>query len=255
LGSGTTTWLKESRRMLLERGDFNVIQVGWFSGANEIWYPQSAANTRAVASEIVLITERLRMFTGINKDLFWCVGHSLGAHTCGIAGMKTDFGRVTGLDPAGPEWASYDMMAGINPTSAPFVDVIHTDGKSLLMAYGQMRPLGHYDFYPNGGHGQPGCVTYAGREVDFASRDQQDSILSCSHSRAPAYWVESIEMDCYISRDVCINHNNIPGSCSPCAGDRPCAYMGFAADSSPGGPGLYYLKTGNGWFWSDFCEW
>ena len=55
-------------------------------------------------------------------------------------------------------------MAGINPTSADFVDIIHTDGKSLIYHYGQMRPLGHLDFYPNGGGTQPGCITYYAAE-------------------------------------------------------------------------------------------
>ena len=71
---------------------------------------------------------------------------------------------LIGLDPGGPGWESYDIMAGINPSSAPFVDISHTDGRSLIFAYGQMRPLGHYDFYPNGGYGQPGCITYYSME-------------------------------------------------------------------------------------------
>ena len=69
---------------------------------------------------------------------------------------------LLGLDPAGPGYEDYDIMAGINPTSGDFVDIIHTDGKSLIIAYGQMRPLGHMDFYPNSGGTQPGCITYIG---------------------------------------------------------------------------------------------
>jgi len=73
-----------------------VIVVGWGGGANEVWYPQSASNTRAIGREIKLIAERLVSRNGANANNFWCVGHSLGAHTCGIAGMETRFGRVTG---------------------------------------------------------------------------------------------------------------------------------------------------------------
>ena len=69
---------------------------------------------------------------------------------------------ITGLDPAGPEWDDHDVMAGVNPTSADFVDIIHTDGKSLIYPYGTMTPRGHMDFYPNGGETQPGCLTYYG---------------------------------------------------------------------------------------------
>ena len=71
---------------------------------------------------------------------------------------------IIGLDPAGPQYEDFDIMAGVNPTSATFVDIIHTDGESLIYPYGQMRPLGHMDFYPNGGDTQPGCITYYSSE-------------------------------------------------------------------------------------------
>lgn len=59
-----------------------------------------------------------------------------------------------GMDPAGPWFeGSLDRTVGINPTSATFVDIIHTD-----VIYGTLRDLGHIDFYPAGGKDQPGCV-------------------------------------------------------------------------------------------------
>ena len=40
-----------------------------------------------------------------------------------------------------------------------FVDVLHTDSKSLLIkGYGCEQALGHMDFYVNGGYHQPGCA-------------------------------------------------------------------------------------------------
>ena len=42
-------------------------------------------------------------------------------------------------------------------TDADFVDVIHTDLKGL----GIDQPIGHLDFYPNGGDVQPGCGVIA----------------------------------------------------------------------------------------------
>lgn len=40
-------------------------------------------------------------------------------------------------------------------TDAQFVDVIHTAGGT----FGYVKPIGHVDFYPNGGKApQPGCL-------------------------------------------------------------------------------------------------
>ena len=63
------------------------------------------------------------------------------------------------MDPAGPEFEGYPLECGVNPTSADFVDIIHTNGKGSAVIYGQNTPLGHIDFYPNGGGMQPGCFT------------------------------------------------------------------------------------------------
>ena len=52
----------------------------------------------------------------------------------------------------------YPNAAGLEPTDADFVDVIHTMGKAgPIMDFGTLKPLGHADFYANGGAMQPGC--------------------------------------------------------------------------------------------------
>ena len=54
---------------------------------------------------------------------------------------------------------NYPETARLNPTDADFVDVIHTMGdEGIIMDFGTLLPLGHADFYPNGGVDQPGCV-------------------------------------------------------------------------------------------------
>ena len=66
----------------------------------------------------------------------------------------------TGLDPAGPLFDYHrDIQIGLAPTDADLVDVVHTHGKGgPILNLGTLRPLGHVDFYPNGGGDQPGCI-------------------------------------------------------------------------------------------------
>lgn len=60
---------------------------------------------------------------------------------------------VSGLDPACVLFDS-STRGRLDKTDADFVIVIHTTAGYL----GYEDPLGHVDFYPNGGKtGQPGC--------------------------------------------------------------------------------------------------
>ena len=72
---------------------------------------------------------------------FHIVGHSLGAHIAGYAGEKLismnreagKLGRITALDPAQPLFQNTPEFVRLDPGDADFVDVIHTDAKSILM--------------------------------------------------------------------------------------------------------------------------
>ena len=60
---------------------------------------------------------------------------------------------LSGLDPASPLF-NLGILEKLSPASADFVDVIHTSGGTI----GMWDPMGHVDFYPNGGDiPQPGC--------------------------------------------------------------------------------------------------
>ena len=46
----------------------------------------------------------------------------------------------------------------LDSTDARLVDVIHTDGSAdFADGFGLLKPIGHIDFFPNGGKQQPGC--------------------------------------------------------------------------------------------------
>lgn len=64
---------------------------------------------------------------------------------------------LVGLDPASVYFEG--KIGHLSKNDALFVDVIHTSaGHSLArLKLGFAKPLGHVDFYPNGGSWQPGC--------------------------------------------------------------------------------------------------
>lgn len=78
-----------------------------------------------------------------------------------------------GLDPAGPLFESYSPSVRLDYTDARFVDVIHTNADSLLMGgLGAFEPMGHVDFYPNGGRMQKGCANlFVGGVSDILWRE------------------------------------------------------------------------------------
>ncbi|KAK2161141.1 hypothetical protein NP493_1601g00015 [Ridgeia piscesae] len=142
-------WFGGMKDAFLAKGDFNVITVYWDSNGR---YFRAAPNTRTVGAAVAEMARYLVTQNRISRGKLWCVGHSLGAHACGLAGKKYKFARITGLDPAGPKYSGNED-AGLVARSADFVDVIHTGANFL----GIMSPVGHVDFYPNGGKHQPGC--------------------------------------------------------------------------------------------------
>ena len=65
---------------------------------------------------------------------------------------------IIGLDPAGPLFEGYDGKVRLDKSDANYVDIIHSNGESLIVGgFGTWEAIGHVDFYPNGGRAQRGC--------------------------------------------------------------------------------------------------
>jgi len=221
------------KNALLNQGNYNVVVVGWGGGSQTLWYPQAASNTRVVGAETAAVTQNLRN-RGVSRGNLVCIGHSLGAHTCGHAGERNRWGRISGLDPAGPLFENYPTEARLNPGDANVVDVIHTMGREgFILDFGTLAPLGHIDFYPAGGRIQPGCS-------NKGSGDLVGDIIGCSHARAVVYYEESIARNCFRVSRICSDEENLPGSCSSCGSS--CQMMGFRADTS-GRYGKFYVDV------------
>ncbi|KAM9088201.1 lipase member I isoform 2-T2 [Megaptera novaeangliae] len=150
----TPPWLQNFVRILLDQDDINIIVVDWNRGATTFFYSRAVKNTRKVAVSLSRYIQTL-LKHGASLDNFHFIGVSLGAHISGFVGkiFHGQVGRITGLDPAGPQFSGKPSKGKLDYTDANIVDVIHTDTNGL----GIKEPLGHIDFYPNGGKKQPGC--------------------------------------------------------------------------------------------------
>ncbi|XP_041975073.1 pancreatic triacylglycerol lipase-like [Aricia agestis] len=204
----------------LAADDCNVIVVDW-SGAASGLYTTSVMAVPGIGQFLGNFMQWVLNTVGGNWSQVHLVGHSLGAHIVGNAGRQVGGQpwRVTGLDPAGPQWGGNSNA--LNRNSGVYVESIHTDGGLL----GIMDPISDADFYPNGGRNpQPGCW-----------------VSTCSHSRAYELFASSVRTNHFVGR-LCSNFNQAQNN--QCSGSA--LNMGNNILSKRGS-GLYGLSTGNSW--------
>ncbi|KAG6447346.1 hypothetical protein O3G_MSEX004953 [Manduca sexta] len=200
--------------------DCNVIVVDWRGLAN--------SNYITAANSVPSVGQHLGQFlvwvfdnVGGNWNQLHLVGFSLGAHVVGNAGRTAGGrpGRVTGLDPAGPNWNNNGNA--LNKNDGAYVEAIHTDGRIL----GIMNAVGDADFYPNGGmNPQPGCW-----------------VNTCSHGRATELFASTVLHNHLLGRRC---GNVWEAELSRCTGAH--FHMGNAIIGKRGS-GLYGLLTSNAW--------
>nr|XP_048278855.1 lipase member I isoform X1 [Myodes glareolus] len=204
LGS-TPAWLSKFTETFLKQEDVNLIVVDWNHGATTFLYSRAVKNTRMVAASLSVSIQNL-LNHGASLDNFHFVGMSLGAHISGFVGklFHGQLGRITGLDPAGPNFSRKPSTSRLDYTDAKFVDVIHTDSNGL----GIVEPLGHIDFYPNGGKQQPGCPTNLFSGVNY---------IKCDHQRAVYLFLASFETNCSFISFPCSSYEDYTnGLCVDC---------------------------------------
>lgn len=116
-------------------------------------YVAAVHNTRPVAKCLAVFFDFLRT-SGLRVEKTTCVGHSLGAHICGIMANYLQFRieRIIGLDPARP-LIKPGGQNRLDSGDAKSVQVMHTNAGH----YGEGGRIGHVDFCVNGGKRQPFC--------------------------------------------------------------------------------------------------
>ncbi|XP_067009563.2 endothelial lipase [Anabrus simplex] len=209
----------------LTAGDYNVIIVDWSSLSKWCYCEYVLYRIEGVGLQVGRLLDFL-VFRGVKLRDIHLVGHSLGSHVAGVASRSCSagrIGRITGLDPARPGFASVGQNDRLNRKCADFVDVIHTCAEVM----GIEEPMGHADFYPNGGKSpQPGCNGIT-KEL-------------CSHSRAHFLFAESITTDVGFVAQQCDNwHQYTAGFCS-----NITTRMGERIDQKTAS-GMYFLRTGS----------
>ncbi|KAH6925296.1 hypothetical protein HPB50_003387 [Hyalomma asiaticum] len=149
---------------IFDFADAIVLIVKWLKGAQFPYYAAAASNSPMPGVLLSMLLQDMIKTSGqrLKAENIHVIGFSLGAHAAGFCGRhfykntKTKLGRITGLDPAGPLFQGTPVA--LSYKDANFVDVIHTNAGSFAeLKLGIKGPIGHVDFYPNGGSEQPGC--------------------------------------------------------------------------------------------------
>ncbi|EEC13560.1 lipase, putative [Ixodes scapularis] len=242
LNSGKLLAPEMLKDRFLIRGDYNIIMVDWGRKSQDLYGRVVNQVVPEVGQQLATLIRVIQNATGANWKSFHLIGCSIGAHVAGFAGkyLKSQIGRITGLDPASPRYKNLASQKRLSRTDAEFVDVIHTDVSGMVPfgGFGLREPIGHLDFFPNGGDKQPNC--------------SRADVL-CEHLRSYDYYMETITRDpsCVMVGFVCSDWSTfLQGRCTDCGprndlcfkfGEPAAVYKAFKDDSKSL---VVYMKTG-----------
>ncbi|XP_068131619.1 hepatic triacylglycerol lipase isoform X2 [Hyperolius riggenbachi] len=227
----------------------NIIIVDWLQSAHQ-HYAVAVQNTRIVGLEVAEFLEWLESAIQFSRSNVHLIGYSLGAHVSGFAGSYVNgskIARITGLDPAGPLFEGMSITDRLSPDDATLVDAIHTNTENHIgLSIGINQPVGHYDFYPNGGNMQPGCqfrdIYSHIAEYGFLGLTQS---VKCAHERSVNLFMDSIKNeDMSIKAYECKDYETFEkGMCLNCP-KYDCATLGYNLIKEKSLPGRrLFLKT------------
>ncbi|CRL04728.1 CLUMA_CG017788, isoform A [Clunio marinus] len=157
---------------------YNVIAVDWERLTTYPCYLSSLSNTKLVSQCTAQLYSFLT-YMGSKIEDITCVGHSLGAHICGMMSnhLTSKQHRIIGLDPARPLIQDHGTRAfRLTRDDAYHVQIILTNAGFL----GQSTLSGSVNYCINGGRDQPYCT---GNKIKRSR---------CSHFLAVCYLANAI---------------------------------------------------------------
>ncbi|XP_067849124.1 phospholipase A1 member A [Heptranchias perlo] len=240
------SWVDTLAKELISAMDVNIVIVDWLIGATAL-YPNAVQNSAKLGLKVSTLIASL-VSQGSREDSFHLIGISLGAHVAGFVGRMFNgrLGRITGLDPAGPKFSKASVDERLDPGDALFVEAIHSDSDN----FGISRPVGHIDFYLNGGKDQPGC-----RPTSISSVYK---FVICDHMRAVHLYISSIKKHCPLVAFPCQTYEDFTnGQCVNCHNHslQRCPRIGLlergglSADVQPKEVKVFLMTSSN----SPFC--
>ncbi|XP_069723143.1 phospholipase A1 member A isoform X3 [Phaenicophaeus curvirostris] len=198
------SWVEGLVHAILRVSPVNVIAVDWVYGSTAA-YPSAVENVTQLALSISRFINKL-LALGVSGTSIHIIGVSLGAHVGGLVGQfhGGQLGRITGLDPAGPKYTRASPEERLDPGDALFVEAIHTDSDN----FGIRIPVGHIDYFVNGGKDQPGCPRFISAGYKY---------LICDHMRAVHLYVSALKHSCPLVAFPCASHQDfLNGHCLDC---------------------------------------
>ncbi|OWR51181.1 pancreatic lipase-related protein 2 [Danaus plexippus plexippus] len=145
-------------------------------------YPRASRLARPVGVHGAKMLFELKK-QGLDPKKLDVVGLSLGVHTASFIAKNfrlitgVNISRITALDPSGPCFRNLGPEDRIDKSDADFVEMIATN----IDGYGMAAPVGHVNYYVNGGEFQPGELVW------FLC------MTLCSHIRSYMVWLSALQ--------------------------------------------------------------
>ncbi|XP_034245560.1 phospholipase A1 member A-like [Thrips palmi] len=184
--------LSTLRDAYLEQGAFNVLALDWSPLARYPCYADAVRHSRTAAAcgAQVLSALQATLASGLGVNalpaadtrLATCVGHSLGAHICGMLSrlLPLRLNKVVALDPARPQVSRLLGDEDLSASDARVVQSFHTN-------------MGFYGEYPEPGVGLANFCFNGGRLQPNCDQGTRFARMRCSHFLSVCYYAQLVQ--------------------------------------------------------------